>query len=142
MEILLKSEEESRFLLLVAYSPNKMPLRGADGYIDVARPEVLEKACWRFMDNGAQAGMWHEAGHEKAARVVENYIFRSDVPWVVKCPDGSEQVVQKGDWVVGLILSPKAWRMFKAGLIGGGSLQGGAKRSPASQETLAYLRSA
>ncbi len=142
MEILLKAEEESRFLLLVAYSPNKMPLRGADGFVDVARPEVLEKACWRFMDNGAQAGMWHKPGHENAARVVENYVYRNDVPWVIKCPDGTEQVVQKGDWIVGLILSPKSWKMFKAGLIGGGSLQGGAKRGIASEETLAYLRSA
>jgi Putative phage serine protease XkdF len=138
----LKARAEDRFLLLVAYSANKMPFRGADGFVDLACPEVLEKACWRFMDNGAQVGLWHQEGHEKAARIVENYIYRNPVPWVLEAPNGTHQVIKEGDWVTGLILSKKTWKLYKAGLIGGASPQGGAARRYASPETLARVRSA
>ena len=135
----LKANEENRFLLLVAYSPNKMPLRGADGFIDVVSPEVLEKACWRFMDNGAKMGMNHQPGGENSARVVENYIHRGP-DWVTKGPDGSEQVIKAGDWVVGVICDQHTWALYKSGLIGGASPQGGAGRKPASSETLAKFQ--
>ena len=138
----LKADDEKRFLLLVAYSANKMPARGADGYIDVASPEVLEKACWRFMDNGARVGLYHEPGHDGAARVVENYVYRNEVPWVMKAPDGSTQTVMYGDWVVGVICSKDTWNnYYKAGMIGGASPQGRAGRRLASEETLARMRS-
>ncbi len=137
----LKADDENRFLLLVAYSPNRMPQRGADGYVDVVRPEVLEKACWRFMDNGARVGLWHEDGHEQAARVVENYVYRASTPWVLKAPSGAEERIEAGDWIVGLILDPPTWRLYKAGAIGGASPQGRAARRPASPETLSRVRS-
>jgi hypothetical protein len=135
----LKADEENRFVLMVAYSANKMPHRGADRKIDVASPDVLEKACWRFMDNGHQVGMWHE--RSGGGRVVENSLYRNPIPWVQKCPDGSEQVIKEGDWIVGMILDEDAWGMFKAGLIGGASPQGTAGRKDASPETLARMRS-
>ncbi|MDE2096465.1 MAG: hypothetical protein KGL39_04405 [Patescibacteria group bacterium] len=137
----LKASKKERFLLMVAYSANKMPLRGADGYIDVAPPEVLEKACWRFADNGAKVGLWHKDGNENCARVVENYIYRNPIPWVMKCPDGSEQVIKEGDWVVGMKLDPPTWEMYEKGLIGGASPQGRCVRGPASEETLERFRS-
>ena len=135
----LKADDENRFLLLVAYSANKMPHRGADGFIDVVRPEVLEKACWRFMDNGAKVGLWHEEGHSKAARVVENYIYRNDVPWIVQGPNDSREVIRKGDWVTGFILDEPTWALYKAGKIGGASPQGAARRREARPETLAQM---
>lgn len=135
----LKSDDESRFLLMVAYSPNRMPLRGADKKIDVASPEVLEKACWRFADNGLKVGMWHQAGGEHAARVVENSVYRNPVPWVTKDAEGNELVVKEGDWIVGMILEPETWALYKAGRIGGVSPQGTAGRKKASAETLARI---
>ena len=135
----LKADEENRFLLLVAYSPNKMPMRGADGYIDVASPQVLEKACWRFMDNGAKVGLFHKEGYEGSARIVENYIHRGP-DWVTKGPTGEEQVIKSGDWVIGVILNQHAWALYKSGLIGAASPQGGAGRKPASPETLAKFQ--
>lgn len=135
----LKADEENRFLLLVAYSPNKMPQRGADGYIDIVRPEVLEKACWKFMDNGAKVGLWHEDGHADSARVVENYIHRGP-DWVLKAPNGQTQTIKAGDWVVGLICSPSTWNLYKSGQIGGASPQGGAERKRASQDLLAKIK--
>lgn len=136
----LKADEENRFLLLVAYSANKMPVRGQDGYVDVASPDTLEKACWRFMDNGAKVGLFHEAGHESPGRVVENYIFRSETPWVIESPDGRSQIVEKGDWVVGIICSRETWALYKSGQIGGASPQGSCGRQPARSEVLARMR--
>ncbi|MDE2104335.1 MAG: hypothetical protein KGL39_44265 [Patescibacteria group bacterium] len=136
----LKADEENRFVLLMAYSPNHIPQRGQDQFIDVARPMVLEKACWRFMDNGAKAGLWHEPGHENEARVVENYIYRNPEPWVIKGNNGQEQVIKQGDWIVGFILSPTAWGLYKQGLIGGASPQGSAGRRRADPGFVAQLR--
>jgi hypothetical protein len=138
----LESNEEDRFLLLVGYSPNTMPHRGADGFLDVASPRAVEKACWRFLLNGGKAGTMHKAGGENAFRVVENGIYRNEIPWVIKSPDGPDQVIRQGDWVIGMILSKETWADYKAGLFGSGSLQGAAERMPATAETLERIRSA
>lgn len=135
----LKADPEQRFVLMVLYSPNRMPHRGADRKIDVVSPSVLEKACWRFTDNGLKVGLFHEAGHQGAARCVENYVYRNPVPWVIKSPDGNTQVIKEGDWIGGFILDPPTWDMYKSGLIGGASPQGTAGRKPASPETLARI---
>jgi hypothetical protein len=142
IDVLIKgAQEEDRFVLMVGYSPNKMPLRGADGFIDLASPNVVEKACWKFMLNGAGGGLLHKAGGENDVKIVENYIYRNPVPWVLKANDGSEQVICQGDWVIGAILSPQTWEDFKKAKYRGGSIQGGARRKPASAETLARVRS-
>lgn len=137
----VKAQDEKRFLLMVGYSPNRMPKRGADGFVDIASPEVVEKACWRFMVNGAGAGLMHKAGGEKAFKVVENSIYRNDEPWVVTAVDGTQQTIRKGDWLIGVICSPQVYDDFKAGKYGSGSLQGGASRMAARPETLARQRS-
>lgn len=136
----LKARDEDRFLLMVAYSPNRMPLRGADGKTDLASPRVLEKACWHFMAKGAKTGMWHESGHESEAVCVENYVYRNPVSWAVKNGE-HETVIKEGDWIVGFVLSEPAWEMYKAGEIGGVSMQGAASRKKPSAETLARSRS-
>lgn len=135
----IKSDEEDRFLLMVAYSPHVMPHRGADHRIDIASPRVLEKACWRFMAKGARTGMWHEDGHADESVCVENYIYRNPQPWDVH-GDGS-LLVKDGDWVVGFQVSPAAWELYKSGQIGGVSMQGRAGRKKPSAETLARVRS-
>lgn len=135
---LLKASDEDRFLLCVVYSPNRMPLRGADKRTDVASPRVLEKAAWRFMLNGARTGVDHQSGGEDACRVVENWVHRGP-PWTVTSPAGVRETVKAGDWLVGLILSPKAWADYKAGRFGGVSMQGTATRRPPSKQTLKRL---
>lgn len=136
----LKSRDEDHFLLTVVYSPHRMPLRGADGKTDLASPRVLEKACWRFMAKGARSGMWHEAGHEAEATCVENYMYRNPVPWIVEHPDGSRTVVKEGTWLAGFILSDRAWAEYKAGRLGGVSMQGDAGRMAPSAESLARVK--
>jgi hypothetical protein len=138
--MVIKANESKQFLLTVAYPAWKPDSNvAADGHIDVASADVVEKACWRFMKKGARVGMWHEPGHEDAAEVVENYIWRGD-PWVVKSATGTEQLVMPGDWLVGLRLADRPWKMYKADLIGGVSVQGGARRSLPTENTLAEIR--
>ena len=141
MGFLAKENAEQRFLLMVGYSPNKMPYRGADGFVDLCRPEVIEKACWRFMENGAGAGIGHQPGGEDAFKVVENYIYRNPVPWELTAADGSKQVIKEGDWVLGIVLTPESWSDYKKGRWRGGSLQGKAERIRATPEVLARVRS-
>lgn len=136
-----KAEEDKRFLLMVGYSPNRMPRRGADGFLDIASPDVVEKACWRFMLNGAGAGLMHKAGGENAFKVVENYVYRNPVPWELTAPNGEIVTIRDGDWVIGALCSKETWDDYKAGLYNSGSVQGGAKRMVASPETLAHQRS-
>jgi len=120
--------EEQRFLLGIAYQagPDPRIRRGADGGRDYFEPAELEKACHSFLRNGPRVGLFHVDGTdgEATATVVESYIYRNDEPWVV----AEDLVVRKGDWVVGAILSPKAWQLYKSGRISGWSPQGTAKR--------------
>ena len=139
---IIKAAAPQRFLLTVAYSASKMPLRGADTYIDLVDPEILERACWKFADNGFGVGLYHEDGNADCARVVENYIYRNPVPWVMKAADGTVVEVTAGDWLVGAILKPKTWEQFEKGLIGPTSIQGRVSRIPAREQTIARYRSA
>lgn len=139
MSAIVKAQEESRFLLCVVYSPSRMPARGADHRTDLVSPEVLEKAAWRFMLNGARVGIDHRPGGEKAAKVVESYVHRGS-DWIVTGPDGTTQTIRPGDWCVGMILSKSAWADYKAGRFGGVSMQGRATRRPVTRETLAGIK--
>jgi hypothetical protein len=119
---------EQRYVLGIAYQAGPDPLikRGADGGRDYFDAEELEKAAFSFMKNGQRVGLFHLDGTdgEATATVVESYIYRNDEPWDL----GDGMVVRKGDWLVGAILSPEAWQLYKAGKITGFSPQGTAKR--------------
>lgn len=128
-----------RFLLMVGYSPNKMPRKGADGRIDLASPRVVEKACWRFAANGFKGGTGHKPGGEDAFKVVENYVYRNSVPWVMKAIDGSEQKIEEGDWLIGVICTQKTWEEVEVGVWGSGSIQGACLVDEASPESLARV---
>jgi len=139
--VVLKAMEEKRYLLTVAYPAYRPDVAiAADGHIDVAPTDIVEKAAWSFMRKGCRVGMWHQDGNPDAAEVVETYIYRAD-PWVIKAADGTDQIVMPGDWLVGAILSPYTWSLYKSGRIGGVSPQGGAHRQAPSAETLERVRS-
>lgn len=120
--------EEMRFLLGIAYVAGAQPSirKGADGGRDYFEPDELEKACHSYLRNGPRVGLFHLDGTdgEATATVVESYIYRNDEPWVVS----DKLTVRKGDWVIGAVLSPKAWDLYKSGRITGWSPQGVAKR--------------
>ena len=135
----VKSEEERQFLLLVAYPANKADVGiAADGFRDFASKEVVERAAWRFMLHGAQMGRWHRE-LDPETRVVESSIHRGPA-YTTKAVDGSEQTVEPGDWLVGVLCGDETWRLHKQGLIGGASPQGGARRRTPSPEAVANLR--
>jgi hypothetical protein len=75
---------------------------------------------------GARVGRHHadvlktgDPHYEDTATVVENYVYRGP-DWLQ--PNG--YVVKAGDWLVGMILTPQAWNLYKSGLIKGASAQG------------------
>jgi Putative phage serine protease XkdF len=139
--VVIKADDAKRFLLTVAYPAYKFDVAlAADGHIDVAPEDVVERACWGFMRKGARLGMWHEKGHEDAGEVVENYIHRGD-PWHIKAADGTDQTIMPGDWLVGIVCSEYTWALYKSDAIGGVSPQGGASRQSPSEATLARVRS-
>lgn len=137
----IKSDAEQRYVLMVAYPCMKADVNIAqDGFRDFGQASVIEKACFAFMRKGCKLGMWHKEGYGDCGEVVENYIYRGPT-WVTKGDDGTEQVIEPGDWLTGMILTPEVWSMYKAGVIGGASPQGKAKRRVPDATTLAQLRS-
>lgn len=121
-----KSAPEQQFVLGVAYQAGRDPriAKGLDGERDYFEAAELEKACWSYMLNGQESGLFHVAGTTGAARSVENFINRHPVPWIV-APD---LIVRKGDWCQGLLLDDRAWDLVKAGKVSGLSPQGVARR--------------
>lgn len=125
-ETVAKDAEPQKFCLGVAYTAGVSPRikKGLDGGRDVFSETELERACWSFMLDGQQHGMFHADGTEGAARPVENYIYRNPIPWVV-APD---LIVRKGDWVLGALLEDRPWQLVQDGKANGWSMQGVAKR--------------
>jgi hypothetical protein len=124
-----KSGEEQRYVLGVAYQagPDPRIAKGLDGGRDFFSEIELEKAAWSLMFNGPRSGLFHIDGTDAdggAAQIVESYIYRNEQPWDL----GDGIIVRKGDWLVGAILTPRAWDLYKAGKIGGFSPQGVARR--------------
>ena len=120
--------EEQRFLLGIAYRAGIDPAiaKGLDGGRDYFTADELERAAFSFLKSGPRVGLFHIDGTDEdggAAQVVESYIWRAP-DWDL----GDGLVVRKGDWVVGAVLSPKAWSLYKSGGITGWSMQGVARR--------------
>lgn len=122
-----KGEPEQRYALAVAYQPGQDPriAKGVDGGRDWFSEAELEKAAHSYLRNGPRVGMFHVDGTDQQglAEVVESYIYRGP-DWDL----GDGIVVRKGTWLVGMILSPEAWALHKAGKLNGVSPQGTAKR--------------
>lgn len=134
----LKDAEPQRYCLGLAYQADRDPriAKGQDGGRDFLTAAELEKSAWEFLANGPRVGLFHLDGTETdpdgeaTATVVESYIYRPDQPWDL----GDGLIVRKGDWLLGAVLSPKAWEMQQRGLITGWSPQGIARRRKFSPE--------
>lgn len=138
---LIKADEERRYTLAVAYPANKPDVGIArDGFRDFAGPAAVEDAAWNYLRKSPQVGLWHEDGTEGAGDVVESYIYRGP-DWPVEAPDGSEQLIKSGDWLIGIQWGQDTWPLVKEGRIGGVSVQGKATRRKPSPASLAGLRS-
>ncbi|MDE3075593.1 MAG: hypothetical protein KGJ86_09195 [Chloroflexota bacterium] len=106
--------------------PDPRIQKGVDGGRDYFTPEELEKAAWNFLAKGREVGLYHVDGTELdggAATVVESYVYRGP-DWDL----GDGIVVKSGDWLIGAVLSPRAWELHKQGKLNGFSPQGVARR--------------
>ena len=138
--VVVKSTEEQRYTLTVAYPADKPDVAVAqDGFRDFASAEAVEKAAWSYLRTSPNIGLWHEDGTDGSGEVCESYIYRGP-DWLVKAADGSEQLIKAGDWLMGIIWSEASWPLVKQGLIGGVSPQGRAKRRMPDAAAVANLR--
>lgn len=135
--VLVKASDERRYTLVVAYPADRADVAvAADGHRDFASKAALEEAAWNYLRKGGGIGLDHADGTEGAGERVESYIWPGD-DWAT--PSG--YVVKQGDWMLGIVWSPEAWELVKAGKIGGVSMQGSAKRRTPTAEAIAALRS-
>lgn len=139
--MVVKSEEDQRYTLTVAYPANKPDVAIAqDGFRDFASAGAVEKAAWSYLRKSPNVGLWHQGGTDGSGEVCESYIYRGP-DWTIQASDGSQQVIKSGDWLMGIIWSEESWPLVKQGLIGGVSPQGRAKRRTPDAADVARLRS-
>ena len=138
--MVVKSADEQRYTLTVAYPANKPDVAVAqDGFRDFASAAAVEKAAWSYLRKSPNVGLWHKGGTDGSGEVCESYIYRGP-DWTVQASDGSQQVIKSGDWLMGIIWSEDSWPLVKQGLIGGVSPQGRARRAIPSPDVVAGLR--
>lgn len=129
----VKSVDEKRFTLSVGYPADLADAAVArDGHRDFAKPEQIEKAAWSYLDSARQVGLYHADGTEGHGSVVESYIAPVDMEF-------GEQLVRKGDWLIGIVWDEPTWAEIKAGRINGTSMQGTAKRRTPSPTDVARV---
>ena len=139
--MVIKSADEQRYTLTVAYPANKPDIAVAqDGFRDFASAAAVEKAAWSYLRKSPNVGLWHKGGTDGSGEVCESYIYRGP-DWTVSAHDGTQQVIKSGDWLMGIIWSEDSWPLVKQGLIGGVSPQGRAKRRVPDAAAVAQLRS-
>lgn len=135
--VLVKASDERRYTLVCAYPSDRADVAvAADGHRDFASKAAIEEAAWNYLRKGGGVGLDHADGTDGAGERVESYIWPGD-DWTT--PSG--YVVKQGDWMLGIIWTPEAWELVKAGKIGGVSMQGSAKRRTPTAEAIAALRS-
>jgi hypothetical protein len=138
-----KAIDERRYTLGLCYPALKADAgTAADGHRDFAGAPALRDAAWEWMTKSRSIGLGHAADTQNAGTVVESYLWPSETPWVVKATDGSEQRVEKDDWLLGVVWREDVWPLVKSGQLTGYSFQGGARRAKPTAERLAQLRSA
>lgn len=116
---LIRSIPERRYTLAVAF-----PLNEVDAHGDIVTSlEELENAAWNFLQRRRKVGLMHQPGTEGAGEVVESYIYRGP-RWEI-----NGEVVEPGDWLLGVVWREDAWQKIKDGHFTGYSIQGWGKRA-------------
>jgi len=133
----IKSEGDLRYTLGVAYPARRTTKatdsKDVDAHKDYMTPEELEKAAWAYLRDrttvrasggSTGVGTMHEDGTDGAGDVVESYIYRGPT-WKV-----ADQVVEAGDWLLGVVWDEPTWARIQSGDLTGYSMQGYAAREP------------
>lgn len=121
--VLKAAQSEQRFAYSVAYPADRV-----DGHEEFMRKAQVELTAWDFLANGRQIGFHHADGTVGHGTVVESGIHRGP-SFVMKAMDGSEQTVNTGDWLLGVIFDAQTWPLVKSGRVNGWSIDGKARRS-------------
>jgi hypothetical protein len=125
----VKADAERKYTLGVAYPASALRKPSKDAHGDFATADELEGAAWDYMRRLRKAtdeglpGIQHAEGSGGAGEPVESYIYRGP-RWKV-----ADQVVEPGDWMLGVIWSDDAWQLIKSGKLTGYSIQGTALRA-------------
>jgi hypothetical protein len=123
-----KSSDEKRYTLGVVYPASKKGKPEPDFHGDVMSEDEIEKSAWGFMGKGNdRVGLMHRPGTTGAGRVVESYVYRGPA-YKLKDATNQEQEISPGDWMLGVVWEPEAWKAIKSGTITGYSLQGAARK--------------
>jgi hypothetical protein len=138
----VKSADERRYVLGLAYPAMRADKAVAsDGHRDFVSPEVLEATAWSWMNKSREISLFHKAGTDGHAEVVESYIYHGPAWTTVSPVNKQEYTIEDGDWLLGVIFDEQTWPLVKAGQLNGWSPEGGARRTKASAGRLAQLRS-
>lgn len=138
--VVVKSEDERRYTLMMAYPANTPDIAKArDGFQDFAKEGDVEEAAWNYLSKSQNVGRWHQEGTDGAGQIVESYIYRGP-DWTVEAANGSTQLIKSGDWLVGIRWGEESWTDIKEGRGTGVSMQGTVNRRVPSPLDLANLR--
>lgn len=124
---IVKADDDKRIVYGLVLEPYTI-----DSQEDWETPEDIEEAAHNFM------GMWREQGTEHVTKneaifPIESYIAPLDMIW--ESPDGSEQFIKKGSWILGSKVNDySVWQDVKAGILTGFSVEGGGVRDSSEQE--------
>lgn len=113
----MKSAEEQRYTLGIAYPANELDVHG-----EYTTPQQLEQTAWEYMAKGGGIGLQHTAGTLGHGVPVESYIYRGP-DWTI-----GDQTVHAGDWLLGVVWDAVAWDLIKKGILNGYSIDGVARR--------------
>lgn len=117
----IQKDEERQIATTIALKADR-----PDEERDTFPASVIEKAAHDFMEKAQDVNLEHEFDTEKI-RIVESYIAPTDF-------EINGEKVQKGDWVVSLkFLDDKLWKFAKEGKLRGVSIEGAARKVPASE---------
>jgi hypothetical protein len=119
----IKASAERRYVLGKAYGPGAL-----DAHNEFMTADTVENAAWGYLaDGGRQIGLHHADGTVGHAQVVESYVYRGP-DWTITDAQGGTQTVRAGDWLIGAIFDPAAWRLVRAGRLVGWSVDGIGRR--------------
>lgn len=106
-----KKDTEERIFGAVVIEPWTDVTPEGDAHGDKMTAEEIEKSAHGFMLNGATTGWMHVA--KANAKVIESYIAPVDYT-----PEGSEEVIKKGSWVLVVkVFDDTLWEMIQKGEI-------------------------
>lgn len=138
-----KAVEAKRYTLGVAYPAMKADIGIAmDSHRDFASADTVEKAAWSYLADHRAIGLCQWSPHvdpdTQAGTCVESYVYRGP-DWVVKAEDSTQTIVA-GDWLLGVVWTPDAFKAILDGDVEGYSFVGSTQRRKPDAETLARLR--